>query len=203
MVLLWCAGAGMDSLVQRTLHALAWLVLPGSGGAQAATIAGGSNHTLEIRNGALYAWGWNNCGQLGDATKTTRSTPVLVSLPAGITPVDVAAGAAHSLVMGSDGTLYASGCMMGTTSSVTLTALGLAPGVTPVDVVSGMEHGLVIGSDGNLHAWGFNATGWLGDGTTTGRSTPVRVGLPEDVSPTAIAAGANFSMAMRHGRCGP
>lgn len=37
-----------------------------------------SNHTLEIRDGALWAWGWNGSWQLGDGTNTNRYSPIQI-----------------------------------------------------------------------------------------------------------------------------
>ena len=42
-------------------------------------IAGGYDHSLAIRgDGTVWAWGFNNHGQLGDGTTTNRATPVPV-----------------------------------------------------------------------------------------------------------------------------
>jgi hypothetical protein len=39
----------------------------------------GRDHTLAVtRTGALWAWGLNNVGQLGDQTTTTRLAPVII-----------------------------------------------------------------------------------------------------------------------------
>src|SRR5579863_2579362 len=57
----------------------------------------------------LYSWGNNADGQLGNGTTTNATTPVKVSLPAGVSAVTAAAGANHSLAAGSDGNLYAWG----------------------------------------------------------------------------------------------
>lgn len=54
----------------------------------------------------LWAWGYNQYGELGDGTTTTRYAPVLT----GITGVvDVAAGQYHSLALKSDGTVWSWG----------------------------------------------------------------------------------------------
>lgn len=42
--------------------------------------------------GAVYAWGDNGEGQLGDGTRDNRFLPVRVSLPSGVQPVQLAAG---------------------------------------------------------------------------------------------------------------
>jgi len=44
-----------------------------------AAVAGGSCHTLAFKTtGTLWAWGWNNAGQLGLRDTTNRNVPTLV-----------------------------------------------------------------------------------------------------------------------------
>jgi alpha-tubulin suppressor-like RCC1 family protein len=43
-------------------------------------------------------------------------------------------------------------------------------------VATGDSHTVAVKTDGTLWAWGFNGSGQLGDGTTTNRLVPVRVG---------------------------
>lgn len=65
------------------------LALPGTVHAQA--MAGGQNHTLvAVPGGALYAWGMNSSGQVGDGTTTGRPTPTLIASIANV--AGVAAG---------------------------------------------------------------------------------------------------------------
>ena len=64
-----------------------------------------------------------------------------------------------------------------------------------VQVAAGGGHGLAVRSDGTVWAWGSNGAGELGDGTTTSRSTPVRVTGLSGV--TQVAAGGLFSVALR------
>jgi alpha-tubulin suppressor-like RCC1 family protein len=60
-------------------------------------------------------------------------------------------------------------------------------------VAVGEGHYLALTSDGRVWTWGDNATGQLGDGTTTGRDTPAAVpGLSGIV---AIAAGGAGNLA--------
>ena len=59
-------------------------------------------------------------------------------------------------------------------------------------------HSLAIRNDGSLWTWGYNAFGELGDGTTTTRSTPVRV--PSLSGVTQVAGGRDHSLALRSDR---
>jgi len=54
---------------------------------------------------------------------------------------------------------------------------------------------VAVKTDGTLWAWGQNGNGQLGDGTTTDRSTPVRVGTYTDW--VSVAAGNQHTVALR------
>ncbi|HEX7483839.1 MAG TPA: Ig-like domain-containing protein [Candidatus Saccharimonadales bacterium] len=57
------------------------------------------------------------------------------------------------------------------------------------DIKSGNDFSCVIAS-ADVYCWGDNAAGQLGDGTTTDRSSPVKViGLPEGKTPTDLTLG--------------
>jgi hypothetical protein len=54
------------------------------------TLAVGMDHTLAIdRSGAVWGWGANRAGLLGDASRVDRSTPVRAHLPDGVAAADV------------------------------------------------------------------------------------------------------------------
>ena len=82
----------------------------------------------------------------------------------------------------------------GTATRSTPRAVLLHPGVTPTAIAAGDGRSLAIGSDGNAYAWGGNFFGELGDGTTTQRSSPVRMQLPAGVTAVSIAAGHGYSL---------
>jgi hypothetical protein len=60
--------------------------------------------------------------------------------------------------------------------------------VTPALLAAGFESSLMIATDGQVYAWGNNSVGQLGDGSTTPRSAPVRVGLPAGITAIELAA---------------
>jgi hypothetical protein len=155
-------------------------------------------------DGHLYAWGENFYGTLGNGTSVAFSdTPVVVSLPAGVTPTAIAGGFESAYAIGSDGHLYAWGDNFygelgdgGNSNSSTPGVVSLPSGVTPRAIAGGGGTGYAMGSDGNLYAWGLNASGQLGNGSTTNSSTPVVVSLPFGVTPTAIAGAGGFAYAI-------
>lgn len=76
-----------------------------------------NEHTVALTSdGQIYAWGRNESGQLGDGTNTASTLPVAVRTVgtpfAGKKAVQVVAGGwegAHSLALGTDGTVYSWG----------------------------------------------------------------------------------------------
>ena len=174
-------------------------------------------------DGNAYAWGNNSCGQLGDGTRTNRTTPVMVKKPEGVsadfTYVQVSAGWLYSLAVGSDGYAYAWGAnsngQLGNNSSSPSTApvrvrdpanpTDKSKGLKAVQVSGGTYHSLAVGDDGNTYAWGYNGYGQLGDGTRTSRTTPVMVkepdpktsaDVPADLAYVQVSAGYEHSLAV-------
>jgi alpha-tubulin suppressor-like RCC1 family protein len=71
-------------------------------------VAGGFSHSLGLRaDGSLYAWGFNDFGQLGLGDNTRRLTPVQVGTAKNW--VAVTAGDTHSLGLRANGSLWAWG----------------------------------------------------------------------------------------------
>jgi len=169
----------------------------------ATTVAGGSGHTCAVTSeGAVWCWGSNWGGQLGDGTNTSRLTPVPVSpmLPA-LDVTAVATGGGHTCAVTREGAVWCWGSngsgQLGdgtTTSRRTPVAVsGLASGVVAISASD--YHTCAVTSAGALWCWGRNVEGQLGDGTTTDRLTPVVVsGLGSGA--TAIAAGPGHTCAV-------
>ncbi len=121
-----------------------------------------------------------------------------------VTPAtgQLSAGPNHTLVLKSDGTVWAWGKnnlgQLGDGTTALRTAPVQVEGLSGVvAVAAGRSHSLALTKDGRVWAWGDNAAGELGDGTTVARLLPVRVNDLSNV--TAIAAGGRlFCVALRN-----
>jgi alpha-tubulin suppressor-like RCC1 family protein len=160
-------------------------------------MAAGALHSLAIKgDGTLWAWGYNDDGQLGDGTTTQRLAPVQVGSS---TWLSVTAGHRHSLAIKGGGPFGRSGAMpmasraMVPTSPKRNTPIQVGSG-TWVSVAAGDFHSLAIKGDGTLWAWGYNSGGQLGDGTNTKRLAPVQVGSSTWLS---VAAGQYYSLGIQ------
>lgn len=163
------------------------------------SVATGYGHTCAVANGALFCWGSNFSGQLGDGTTEFRSAPTPVAgLGAGVTDVD--AGFAHTCAVVHGGvTCWGSndeGQLGDGTFTQRLTPVpvfGLSSGVTNVTV--GLKHSCAITANRSLACWGWNNSGQLGIGSTTTRNIPATVGLPNAIA-SASAGGENTCAAV-------
>jgi alpha-tubulin suppressor-like RCC1 family protein len=177
------------------------------------SVSAGSSHSLAVTSqGRMYAWGLNGSGQLGDGTSNNRSTPTLINVPSlqsGETIAQVTAGYYHSLAVTTQGRVYAWGYNGdgqlgdGTTTRRTTPTLinvpSLQSGETIAQVTAGDVHSLAVTTQGRVYAWGYNSEGQLGDGTTTRRTTPTLINVPNLQSGETIAqvtAGYDHSLAV-------
>lgn len=167
-------------------------------------ISVGNSHMLGIKsNGYLFAWGYNNKGQLGLSDVTTRSSPVQIGSG---TWSKVSAGYNYSLAIDTTNKLYAWG-------DNSLSLLGLSDTVTrssPVQigtsswtaVYAGPSHAVAIRAvDSTLWSWGQNnigqlADGWEVDPTTVpaSRSSPVQISA--GISYLSASVGNNYTVAI-------
>lgn len=166
-------------------------------------VAAGSYHSCALTSsGRVKCWGHNYYGQLGDGTTTDRYTAVNVS---GLTGVgDVVVGDYHGCALTNAGGVRCwghngSGQLgdgTGTNHSTPVDVSGLTSGVTAI--AAGGYHTCALTSAGGVKCWGANGYGQAGDGTTTGRSTPVDVnGLASGT--IAIATGGYHTCALTVG----
>ncbi|MBI5562413.1 MAG: chitobiase/beta-hexosaminidase C-terminal domain-containing protein [Deltaproteobacteria bacterium] len=132
-------------------------------------LAGGSYHTLALKNdGTVWAWGYNSKGQLGDGTYAASYTPVQVSNLTGV--VAISAGLYHSVALRNDGTVWCWGYgyygQLGNGGSGSQNVPVQASGPGNVTAVSaGHYHTIALTGNGDVYGWGYNYYGQAGDGS--------------------------------------
>ena len=184
------------------------------------SISGGENSAYALKSdGTVWAWGYNNNGQLGDNTTEERHIPVQVH---GINNVDylsnvvfIRGGHLTANAILSDGSIVAwgnnsynrlgDGTSTNRSTPVKVVGSGgsgfFSNAVSVFSGVSGIDYfSIALKSDGTVWAWGRNNAGQLGDGTATNRSTPIQVhgledsGLLGDVVSISTGGGSSYAL---------
>ena len=167
----------------------------------AAAISGGQLHTCLLTNaGGVKCWGDNASGQLGNGTTTNAPTPTnVVGLASGIKKISAGRGHTCALTTAGgvkcwgDNTSGQLGNGSTTNASSPVDVTGLSSGVLAIS--AGFDQTCAITSAGAVKCWGSNATGQLGNGTTTNASSPVDVtGLTGGM--ISVSSGHDFSCAL-------
>ncbi|WP_165972067.1 S-layer homology domain-containing protein [Paenibacillus piri] len=142
------------------------------------SIALGAIHAVVLKNdGAVWAWGSNGSGQLGDGTTTSGLSPVkvLISLNpkqelSGV--VSIAATGEHTMALLNDGTVRTWGKnddgQLGDRTSQGR-SLAMKPDLNGnfVSIGSGWNHSMAVKEDGSVWMWGNNYYRQLGYDTST------------------------------------
>jgi len=168
----------------------------------------GGGHSMAVTaDGRLFAWGRNDCGQVGngqiDNSNAGVNKPVQVK---GLSNIIAAAGGReHSLALKDDGSVWAFGSnnsgVLGTYTTyddvrnhpLPAKVLQLA---NVVKISAGWNHSMALKNDGTVWTWGSNADGQLGDGTPEWSNVPVQAkGLTGVI---AISAGYRYSLALKN-----
>ncbi|MBA2665144.1 MAG: hypothetical protein H0U74_22850 [Bradymonadaceae bacterium] len=151
-------------------------------------VEAGLNHNCGLRaGGQLWCWGQNNRGQLGTGSiSTNHNTAQRVGTASDW--AQVSAGHEHSCGVRQNGTLWCWGF-----GSPTPTQQGVL--TTWRSAAAGRLHTCAIQTDDSAWCWGQNASGQLGDATTTTAAVPVAV--LGDASWSAVFAGADHTCATR------
>lgn len=116
-----------------------------------------SNHSFEIRDGTLWAWGSNYYGALGDGTTIDRLNPVQIGLDNNW--VNIASGPGHTLGIKSDGTLWAwgyneNGQLGDGTNLIRITPVQIGSNTNWTCITISFNHNYALKSDGTLWGWG-------------------------------------------------
>jgi hypothetical protein len=179
-----CGGLGNNAVLNQSSP-----VQTISGGTNWKSVSTSSCQTAAIKtDGTLWMWGNNVAAQLGDNTRTARSSPVQ-TISGGNNWRSVSAGggstASITAAIKTDGTLWlwglGTGGGLGTNSQINQSSpVQTISGGTNWRSVSASGYGAAaIKTDGTLWLWGGDGifgspVPFIGDNTVIGRSSPVQ-----------------------------
>jgi hypothetical protein len=163
------------------------ITVPGLAGVRAVAIGG--NHTCALlAGGAVYCWGLNYYGELGNGTSSgaETSTGGLPYVPApgqvaGISGATaIAAGMSHTCAVLADTTVACWGAnshgQLGNGTTTNVSAPVLVTGLTgAVALAAGAQHTCALLADKTVVCWGGGTRGQLGNGGMVDSPTPVPV----------------------------
>jgi alpha-tubulin suppressor-like RCC1 family protein len=174
-------------------------------------IAAGAHHSLALKtDGTVWAWGYNQYGQLGGAYGSVSTVPMQV---ASLNSVKlIAAGGQFSVAVKDDNTVWVWGYngfgQLGQnpetvpSSVVPLQVTGIPGTITAV--TAGSDHILVltqkVDSSWSVWGWGYNGLGQLGNSASNiEQLTPVQVGGLDNLFDMALTVdGLHPILAVGH-----
>lgn len=160
-------------------------------------ISAGASHTCALSSASIVTcWGDNSEGQLGDGTRSNRSTPApVIELTTLITAI--AAGGGHSCALDNAGSVWCWGDNVygqlgnGTrTDSPVPVAVARLSGPAAA-VGTGEFHSCALMAGGGVECWGWNDEAQLGDVTGVMHMAAVPVAGSREA--TALAVGARHN----------
>ncbi|XP_042698659.2 RCC1 and BTB domain-containing protein 2 isoform X3 [Chrysemys picta bellii] len=172
-------------------------------------VACGSHHSMVLTSdGEVYAWGYNNSGQVGSGSTANQPIPRRVtSCLQNKIAVNIACGQMCSMAVVENGEVYVWGYngngQLGLGSSgnqPTPCRIAALQGIRVQRVACGYAHTLVLTDEGQLYAWGANSYGQLGTGNKSNQSYPAPVTVDKDrVIEIAACHSAHTSAAKTQG----
>ena len=165
---------------QNDCYAAVKVQVNGEQGRTAAKIIGGGNHFVALKaNGEVWTWGYNGYGQLGIGSTEAKNRPTKTNIydskdkKQTTYAIDVAAGYNHTLVLKSDGTVWAAGYneygQLGDSSTTNTSEFVQVTGIPEkvIAITAGGHSSYALTESGKVYGWGYNYEGQLGRGSTS------------------------------------
>jgi len=175
----------------------------GVGGITFADVTTGQDHSCarSVAN-ALYCWGSNLFGQIGDGTTTNRSQPVLINVGTAIANVSSFTNA--TCARATSGAVYCWGVNIngglgtGTTNLTQLTPRAVTGGLVFASLNVGRNVICGVTTAGAAYCWGNNPNGELGAGAVDDiRASPTAIsGFGGSTTYTLVDPGGSHSCAV-------
>lgn len=172
----WGAGSGGQLGDGRNSDSALPVAVLGIGAAHKVVTSNYASHACALVDSALWCWGNNGSGQLGDGTRTGAASPVATA--PGSSWVDAAVGHNFSCALRSDGTVWCWGdndCDQLGSDVVTdsLVPVQIAGVSGAIAVAAGASNACAILQDRSLWCWGSGAYNNLLDDRLLNSGAPV------------------------------
>ncbi|XP_033957192.1 RCC1 and BTB domain-containing protein 1 isoform X1 [Pseudochaenichthys georgianus] len=147
-------------------------------------VACGSHHSMALtQDGEVFAWGYNNCGQIGSGSTANQPYPRKVTgCLQGKIAIGISCGQTSSMALIDNGEVYGWGYngngqlgIGNNGNQLTPCRLSALQGLCMQQIVSGYSHCLALTDEGLLYAWGANTYGQLGTGNKSNHLSPVQI----------------------------
>ena len=172
-------------------------------------IVAGSNYFVALKqDGTVWTWGNNGNGQLGQGDTGNRWEPTQVKINEEYVTdaIDVAAGANHTMILRSDGSVWACGngadYRLGDGTNVQKTYFVRVKNSDEegdyvrnvIAIAAGSGSSYLLKADGTVWAYGLNASGQLGAGHTSVLAYPEQMLYMTNA--VAVSAGYNHAVVL-------
>jgi alpha-tubulin suppressor-like RCC1 family protein len=150
-----------------------------------ASVAAGRKQTFAVKtDGTLWAFGYNNYGQLGNNSIANTSSPVQIGSDTNWSKVN--AGYFTTFAIKTNGTMWSWGRnddgQLGQNNLTNISSPVQIGSLSTWSNIAGNYSTVATKNDGTLWSWSSNDQGNLGLGDTVPRSSPVQIGSDTDWS---------------------
>uniref|UniRef100_A0A672MHK2 RCC1 and BTB domain containing protein 2 n=1 Tax=Sinocyclocheilus grahami TaxID=75366 RepID=A0A672MHK2_SINGR len=158
-------------------------------GKRVTEVACGSHHTIALTTeGEVYAWGYNNSGQVGSGSTANQPSPRRVSsCLQNKVVVNIACGQLCSMAVLDNGETYGWGynCngqlgLGNNGNQQTPCRIAALQGINIVQVACGYAHTLALTDEGFIYSWGANSYGQLGTGNKSNQAVPTLINMEKE-----------------------
>ncbi|GAB1299082.1 RCC1 and BTB domain-containing protein 2 [Apodemus speciosus] len=158
----------------------------------------GPHIVLATTDGEVFTWGHNAYSQLGNGTTNHGLVPCHISTNLSNKQViEVACGSYHSLVLTSDGEVFAWGYNnsgqvgSGSTANqpIPRRVTGCLQNKVVMNIACGQMCSTAVVDTGEVYVWGYNGNGQLGLGSSGNQPTPCRVAALQGIRVQRVACG--------------
>uniref|UniRef100_A0A673K3X5 BTB domain-containing protein n=1 Tax=Sinocyclocheilus rhinocerous TaxID=307959 RepID=A0A673K3X5_9TELE len=156
-------------------------------GKRVTEVACGSHHTIALTTeGEVYAWGYNNSGQVGSGSTANQPTPRRVSsCLQNKVVVNIACGQLCSMAVLDNGETYGWGynCngQLGLGNNGNQQTPCRIAALQGINIVAcGYAHTLALTDEGFIYSWGANSYGQLGTGNKSNQAVPTLINMEKE-----------------------